>query len=124
MSRNHTQYHLVIRDECGYWDCLRTVRTFDQARRAFAVTGAERIDKWRCTPSKSSFQEVYPGKERVQPLRRVVRKHYRREADARKREQLDAIWFVTIPCGERVARRMSVRQFSRYLVGVRRGTIL
>jgi len=85
MSRNHTQYHLVIRDEWGYWNCIRTVRTFDQARRAFAVTGAERIDKWRCTPSKSSLKEVYPGKERVQPLRRVVRKHNRREADKKKR---------------------------------------
>lgn len=87
MSRNHTEYHLVKRDECGYWDCLRTVRTFDQARRAFAVTGAERIDRWRCTPSKSSLQEVYPGRERVQPLRRVIHKYYRREADAKRREE-------------------------------------
>ena len=87
MSRNHTEYHLVKRDECGYWDCLRTVRTLDQARRAFAVTGSERIYKWRCTPSKSSLQEVYPGRERVQPLRRVIHKYYRREADAKKRKE-------------------------------------
>ena len=107
MSRNHTEYHLVKRDECGYWDCLRTVRTFDQARRAFAVTGAERIDKWRCTPSKSSLQEVYPGRERVQPLRRVVRKHYRREADAKKRMERNQR-------KERVARWVAIkRSFDR-----------
>ena len=91
MSRNHTEYHLVKRDECGYWDCLRTVRTFDRAKRVFAVTGAERIDKWRCTPSKSSLQEVYPGRERVQPLRRVIHKYYRREADAKKRAERDKL---------------------------------
>ena len=91
MSRNHTEYHLVKRDECGYWDCLRTVRTLDQARRAFAVTGSERIYKWRCTPSKSSLQEVYPGRERVQPLRRVIHKYYRREADARKRMEREKL---------------------------------
>ena len=91
MSRNHTEYHLVKRDECGYWDCLRTVRTFDQARRAFAVTGAERIDRWRRTPSKCGLQEVYPERERVQPLRRVVRKHYRREADVKKRMEREKL---------------------------------
>ena len=55
------------------------------------MTGAERIDKWRCTPSKCSLQEVYPERERVQPLRRVVRKHNRREADARKRMEREKL---------------------------------
>lgn len=122
MSRNHTQYHLVIRDECGYWDCLRTVRTLDQARRAFAVTGEERIDKWRCTPSKSSLQEVYPGRERVQPLRRVVRKHYRQKADAKKREERDGM--KILDKAGRVVVDKGFFAFERYCNGRRRGTIL
>ena len=55
------------------------------------MTGSERIYKWRCTPSKSSLQEVYPGRERVQPLRRVIHKYYRREADAKKRMERDTM---------------------------------
>ena len=68
-----------------------------------------------------------PRDRRVKMLRlwlRGLRKMSRRIEDEKKREKLDAIWFVTIPCGERAARRMSVRQFSRYLVGARKGTIL
>ena len=68
-----------------------------------------------------------PRDRRVKMLRlwlRGLRKMSRRIEDAKKREGLDAIWFMNIPCGERVARRMSVRQFRRYLSGVRKGTIL
>jgi len=57
----------------------------------FAVLEAERIDRWRRTPSKCSLQEVYPERERVQPLRRVVRKHNRRVADAKRRMEREKL---------------------------------
>jgi hypothetical protein len=68
-----------------------------------------------------------PRDRRVKMLRlwlRALRKDARREADAKRREErrYENIFASSLRC--HYTRNMGVRQFCRYLSGVRKGTIL
>ena len=68
-----------------------------------------------------------PRDRRVKMLRlwlRGLRKNARREADAKRREErrYENIFASSLRC--HYTRNMGVRQFCRYLSGVRKGTIL
>jgi hypothetical protein len=69
----------------------------------------------------------HPRDRRVKMLRlwlRGLRKDARREADAKKREERRNGNIFTSARRCHYTRNMGVRQFCRYLSGVRRGTIL
>jgi alanyl-tRNA synthetase len=85
MSRNYTEYHVLKRDDEGFLDSVRMCKTFDRAKRVLAVTGADAIAKWRLTPSGAALTTAYPVKQRRDSLKKLYRKHARREADAKKR---------------------------------------
>ena len=84
MSRNHTEYHVLKRDDENFLDSVRTCKTFDRARRVLAVTGADEITKWKVTPSGVALTTAYPVKQRRDSLKKLYRKHNRREADKKK----------------------------------------
>ena len=85
MSRNHTEYHVLKRDDENFLDSVRTCKTFDRAKRVLAVTGADEIAKWGVTPSGAALTTAYPVKQRRDSLKKLYRKHKRREADEKKR---------------------------------------
>lgn len=84
MSRNHTEYHVLKRDDENFLDSVRTCKTFDRAKRVLSVTGADEIAKWRVTPSGVALTTAYPVKQRRDSLKKLYRKHNRREADKKK----------------------------------------
>jgi len=86
MSRNHTEYYVLKLDDEGYLEPVRMCKTLDRAKRVYAAKGAERVDKWRATPSKCYLRMAYPEKQ-LNPgtLKRLYRKLRRREEDAKKR---------------------------------------
>lgn len=92
MSRNHTEYHVLKLDDEGYLEPVRMCKTLDRAKRVYAAKGAERVDKWRATPSKCYLRMVYPEKQ-LNPgtLKRLYRKLRRRQADAKKREEREKL---------------------------------
>ena len=86
MSRNHTEYYVLKLDDEGYLEPVRMCKTLDRAKRVYAAKGAERVDKWRATPSMCYLRMAYPEKQ-LNPgtLKRLYRKLRRREADEKKR---------------------------------------
>ena len=44
MSRNHTEYHILKRDDEGFLDSVRTCKTFGRAKRVLAATVADEIE--------------------------------------------------------------------------------
>jgi len=79
MSRNHTEYHVLKRDDENFLDSVRACKTFDRAKRVLAATGADEIAKWRVTPSGVALTTAYPVKQRRDSLKkRMEREKLRR----------------------------------------------
>lgn len=130
MSRNSTWYtisrwsssNVIDRDLLFY----RTARTAKKARSIAANNPGAKILMERHTPSSFKWlHDIIPdNSKKMRQLRRLYRNFRRREADARKREERrnGNIFTPALRC--HYTRNMGVRQFFRYLIGVRKGTIL
>lgn len=121
MSRNCTEYHVLMRN--GDYDPVKTCRTLKQAMSVVAAMGAEQVYKWKSTPSKKSMRIWHPMKPRVQTISQIIRKKARLEADARR---INSRRTTRIYMGgdKWQDKKISDWGWFRHVIGVRKGTIL